>query len=196
MEFDFWLAVVLRWIHILAAVTAAGGIVFMRLALLPAMSSLAEESRTRLHEEIRLRWSKVVMWSIALLLISGLWNFFNLNSQYSLNKVPYYHMIFGIKFILAMVVFFLSSALMGRSSAFDRLRANRKLWLTVNLALVVLIICLSGILRLSDKPQKLAQIPAASKSERRREEYSLLASSGASRLEKGNYAHSTVPIES
>ncbi len=56
MEIDF-LAVVLRWMHILAAITAVGGTIFSRVALLPAASSLADEPRRVLLEGIRSRWS-------------------------------------------------------------------------------------------------------------------------------------------
>ena len=154
-----WLAIVLRWMHILAACAAVGGTIFMRLALLPAMSSLSDESRKTLHEQLGQRWGQVVKWVIAFLLISGLWNFYNINTQYDLKKIqlnhiPIYHLLFGVKFLLAVGVFFIASVLTGKSKAFDSMRAKRKFWLTLNLALMVLIVCISGVLRTVEKPKK------------------------------------------
>jgi len=150
-----WVALLLRWLHILAASAAIGGTLFMRLALAPAAESLADEPRKTLHEQVRARWSKVVMWAIVLLLVTGVWNFILINQQYNLNKAGPYHMLFGIKFLVALAVFFISSALVGRSKVFEKLRNQRKLWLTVNLVLVIVIVCISGTLRaLKDNAKK------------------------------------------
>src|ERR1700676_1743088 len=80
MEFTFTDAVALasRWLHILAAMAAVGGMMFMRFALLPAAATLADPHRAALQEAIRRRWSKVVMMSITMLLVSGLCSFITL----------------------------------------------------------------------------------------------------------------------
>lgn len=142
MDIDY-LGVVLRWMHILAATAAAGGTFFMRLALLPSVSVLPDEQRKALHEQVRSRWSKVVMLSIGLLLVSGLINVANSIP----GKPPLYHALFTFKFVLALVVFFVASALMGRSPGLARIRQNARFWLSLNATLIVIIICLSGVLR-------------------------------------------------
>ena len=53
----------------------------------------------------------------------------------------------GTKIILAFVVFFLSSALVGRSSAFEWMRSNIKTWLLVTISLAALIIAISGFVK-------------------------------------------------
>jgi uncharacterized membrane protein len=153
MEID-WLGLVFRWMHILAAITAVGGTVFMRLALLPAMAELPEESRTRLHEAIRSRWSTAIMWSIGFLLLSGVYNIIHVERTYEINRIPAYRMLFTAKLVLALGVFFLASALTGRGKATERIRQDRRLWLTVNLVLALTVVALSGVLRMTEKPRK------------------------------------------
>jgi uncharacterized membrane protein len=158
VEIDF-LGVVLRWMHILAAITAVGGTIFSRVALLPAASSLPDDPRRALLEGIRSRWSKFVAAAILLLLVSGLWNFMQMERAYKLGAL--YHALFGIKFLLAFAIFFLASALNGRSALAQKLRANARWWLTVNMTLGILVVCISGVLRGLPHPPKVAAAPAA-----------------------------------
>ena len=150
MDIDL-LGLLFRWLHILPAIAAVGGTMFMRFALLPSVQGLPDETRRGLHEAVRSRWAKVVMASIALLLLSGLYNIAIIESQ---KKVPedeqgMYRALFGIKFLLALVIFFIASALVGRSQAFDKIRQNARFWLTLNLVLAVILVCISGALRLT-----------------------------------------------
>jgi uncharacterized membrane protein len=158
VEIDF-LSVVLRWMHILAAITAVGGTIFSRVALLPAASSLPEDPRRTLLEAIRSRWSKYVAAAILLLLVSGLWNFMQMEKTYKLGAA--YHALFGIKFLLAFAIFFLASALNGRSALAQKLRANARCWLSVNMTLAILVVCISGVLRGLPHPPKTMAAPAA-----------------------------------
>src|SRR5215813_10700260 len=112
------LSLVSRWFHLVAAITAVGGTIFMRFALVPSIAVLSDEQRKSLHEQIRSRWAKLVMASIGFLLLSGLYNFILFlrdtkapewdQWRQSCNSI--YQMVFGIKFLLAMVVFFIASA--------------------------------------------------------------------------------------
>ncbi len=158
MEIDF-LGVVLRWMHILAAITAVGGTIFSRVALLPAASGLPEEPRRALLEGIRSRWSKFVAGAILFLLVSGLWNFMQMERAYKLGAL--YHALFGIKFLLAFAIFFLASVLNGRSALAQKVRANARCWLTVNMTMAILVVCISGVLRGLPHPPKIAAAPAA-----------------------------------
>jgi uncharacterized membrane protein len=153
------LSVVLRWMHILAAITAVGGTIFSRVALLPAAGSLADEPRRVLLEGIRSRWSKYIAGAILFLLVSGLWNFMQMERTYKLGAL--YHALFGIKFLLAFAIFFLASVLNGRSGLAQKLRANARCWLTVNMTLAILVVCISGVLRGLPHPPKIAAAPAA-----------------------------------
>jgi uncharacterized membrane protein len=140
------LQVVLRWMHIVPAVVAGGASIFARFALLPALSTLPDAERGRLREAIDRRWRLVVAACIGLLLVSGIANF-------ALYQAPahkgqaLYQALFGVKFLAALVVFFLASALSGRSPALAGIRANARLYAGIAAALVLLILLISGVLR-------------------------------------------------
>jgi uncharacterized membrane protein len=138
---------VLRWMHILAATAAVGGTLFARVAFLPAVETLPEDQRRAVHEAARKRWSVVVMIAIAFLLASGFVNFLFFKIKEPDLPKPGYHALFGIKFLVALAVFFLASALTGRGDAYAKIRARRKLWLTVTLGLAILVVFLSNLLR-------------------------------------------------
>jgi hypothetical protein len=59
----------------------------------------------------------------------------------------FYHPLFGIKFLLALAIFFLASMLAGRSQGTQKFRDHAARWLTVSLVLATLVVAISGILR-------------------------------------------------
>lgn len=149
MEIDP-LGLALRWMHILAAVSAVGGAIYARFALLPSLDLLGLESRASLMTAVRGRWAKVVMAAILFLIVSGLWNFFlnvNLFKSAGEKLPPIYQALFGIKFLLALGIFFLASALNGRGAATEKFRVNSRLWLNVTIALAIGVILISGVMR-------------------------------------------------
>jgi uncharacterized membrane protein len=146
VQFDY-VGILFRWFHILAAVTAVGGTIFMRMALLPSVSVLSDEQRKTLHEAVRSRWVKFVMGAILFLLVSGFYNFFMKARQLPAEYKGLYHALFGTKFLMAMVIFFVASALAGRSAAFDGIRKNARFWLTLNMVLGITVVCISGVMR-------------------------------------------------
>ena len=144
---------VFRWLHILAAIVAMGGLVFARVALLPALEAEDEATRGRIHEAIRGRWLKWVIGAITVLLVSGLVNFLVFtgdaieweNGQWL--KRTGYHALFGVKFLLAMGVFFLASGLVGRGAGTQWIRDDRARWLTVTLLTGLAVVMISGWMR-------------------------------------------------
>jgi uncharacterized membrane protein len=140
------LQIVLRWMHIVPAVVAGGAAVFSRFALMPSLATLPEAERSRLREAINGRWRLVVAACITLLLVSGLANFVMLQVPAHKGQALY-HALFGIKFLAALTVFFLASALTGRSPALAPIRANAGVYAGISAALVILILLISGVLR-------------------------------------------------
>ena len=141
------IAVLFRWMHVLAAVIAVGGAVYSRVAFLPALTQGMEEAqRKKIRDLASRRWSKVLYACIALLLVSGFYNFFTISLDKA-ERAPAYHALFGIKFLAALGVFFLGSALVGRSEALAPIRARSARWLTVTVVLAVVVILISGVLR-------------------------------------------------
>ncbi len=149
-----WLGITLRWFHVVAAIMAVGGMIFMRFALAPSIRVLADEQRQALHQQIRSRWAKMVAASILFLFVSGLWNYIRFlgdsktwGDQWRGEYNGIYQAAFGVKFLLALVIFFLASALAGRTEATKRFRQNARFWMTVNVILALIVVALSGILR-------------------------------------------------
>ena len=135
-----------RSLHIAAVIVTIGGAAFLRFALLPgAKQALEEEPHQRLREAVRKRWAHVVHAGIALLLVTGAINFIILAIPPKIDPIPY-HPIFGLKFLAALGVFMIASALLGKSPAFAKLRRNDRTWLNILLALAALVVLLSGLL--------------------------------------------------
>lgn len=141
-----WVLLGTRWLHIVAAMTAVGGMVFLRVALIPAArATLDEAAHAQLRDGIRERWSRVVMIAIAVLLLTGGFNFAYLAIPPKIHAIPY-HPIFGLKLLLALGIFFIASALVGRSPGFAQMRAENKRWLGIALFMAAIIVALSGAL--------------------------------------------------
>ena len=152
MDSQYILGLVFRWLHILAAITAVGGAVFARFVVLPALAPLSSLDRDSVNAAMRARWSKIVAAAIAFLLVSGLYNFMMITLQYRLPS--WYHPVFGVKFLSAFAIFAIAILLAGKTPAAETLRRNTKTWLNLNIALAVLVVCLSGVLRSAEKIPK------------------------------------------
>ena len=154
MDIDY-IALVSRWLHILAAITAVGGTIFIRMALVPSLGVLPDQAKKDLHEAVRGRWAKFVMAAIGFLLLSGLYNIgmIEAHKKVAVDERMLYRAVFTIKFMLALAIFFVASALVGRSAAFEKIRKNARFWLSFNLVLAIVLVCISGFLRaIRDKP--------------------------------------------
>jgi len=149
------LLLLLRWAHILAAIVAMGGLVFVRFALVPALSDVDAATRDRIHEAIRRRWLPWVTGAIAFLLVSGVVNFLLFNARVKMEgwgggewmRYTSYHALFGGKLLLAMGAFYFASALVGRSAGTQWVRDDRPKWLSVTLGLMLGVVLLSGWMR-------------------------------------------------
>lgn len=138
---------VMRWAHILAAVAAVGGVLFIRLVLMPSANAvLDEEAHQKLRAAIMKRWQHVVHTCILLFLVSGLYNYLMVTRLLHEDQ-PAYHMIFGIKFLLAIVIFALALGLTSTRGWAKPFRDQAKLWTSLLAILAVTVIALSGVLR-------------------------------------------------
>ncbi|MBU6276036.1 MAG: hypothetical protein KGQ61_05335 [Planctomycetes bacterium] len=142
-----------RWLHILAAIVAMGGLAFAHVALLPALEAEDDGTRARIHEAVRRRWLPWVIGAITALLVSGLVNYLVFTGdaieweQGAWLKRTRYHALFGVKFLLAMGVFFLASGLVGRGAGTQWIRDARRQWSTVALIVGLGVVLLSGWMR-------------------------------------------------
>jgi uncharacterized membrane protein len=142
-----YLALVSRWIHLLSVVTVVGGSIFMRYVLAPAGHAvLPEDIHQNLRTQLLARWKKFVHIGVALLLISGGYNFY-ITLRDGVEPMPY-HAIFSVKFLLAMGVFFVAIALTSTSPGFASLHKNRHKWMSILVMLAVTVILLSSVLKM------------------------------------------------
>lgn len=139
----FLLSVVSRWVHVGTAVVLIGGLTVLRFVVAPALAG-----NTAMLEDIRQRWKKFVHAGIALFLISGFVNYFQAMSTHKGDGL--YHGLIGTKIILALVAFFIASALVGRSAGTQKFRDQSAKWKTVVLLLAAVIIAMSGFVKVRD----------------------------------------------
>ena len=136
-----------------------GGAIFTRFVLMPAAAELPDDQHLALKERLRVRWSKIVMWGILALLVSGFYNY--ISGMPLHRKQPLYHALMGTKMLLAFVAFFLASVLSGRSAKFAPLRANAKKWLGVLIAITAIVSGIGGVLRIGkpSSPSPVMMMP-------------------------------------
>ena len=156
---ELLLPLIIRWIHILSAIAAIGAPFIVRFALMPAAEkTLSEEQHQQLRDAINARWKHIVYLLITLFILTGLYLFLvptRVNGvlvtarwkDFSPRDKSIYHAIFGIKMIAALGIFFLASALAGRTKALAPIRKNRKIFLTLLLTLGILAVICAVIMR-------------------------------------------------
>jgi len=152
-----------RWAHVGTAIVLIGGSVFMRFALLPAAAKLSDEEHDKLREGIMSTWRKFIRIGILLFIISGFYNFSRMVPNHKGDSL--YHALVGTKILLAFAVFFLASALAGRSKTFEGMRQNRKKWLTVTVLLAAIIVGISGFVKVRKYTPPVDAAPTAANSE-------------------------------
>jgi uncharacterized membrane protein len=147
MEFPFLLN---RWFHLAAVIVAVGGTVFVRFVLHPALkSALTDDAAQSLRETLFRRWGRVLHVCITILIVTGTYNAIVQLPRHPAvtGHAPVYHIVFGVKLVLALGLFFIATALTGRSRTFEGMRKKRPLWLAVSIALAAAIVLLSNILK-------------------------------------------------
>lgn len=150
MDIAAALPIIMRWVHIGSAMVAVGAPFFVRFALMPAASqTLDPTAHQALRDAINARWRKVVYGLITLFLISGSYTFLVVApwKHMAPDDRRLYHMLFGIKVLAAFTIFFLASALAGRTAGLAPFRKQAELWLGVLLLAAAVILVCSGLLR-------------------------------------------------
>ena len=147
-----------RWFHIWFAALVLGGTVFQWFALGPAVKDLTDAQKPLFREWINARWRLAVMVSSLVLLVTGFYNY--LAVMRPLHKGDsIYHMLMGIKILLAFVVFFFSAVLAGRSPKFEKMRRRSGMWNLVLIALLTGIVAIGGYLKVAHPPARLIEPP-------------------------------------
>jgi hypothetical protein len=144
MDAMFFVRVVSRILHILAAIILGGGLFYIR-------SILSHAGADACFADRRAAWARWVGIMSLLLLASGLFNLFAIirDARDAGEKLPAaYHALFGVKFLLGLLVMFIAAILAGRTQLADRFRMNMRRWLNVAWGAVIAIVVIGALLRM------------------------------------------------
>ncbi len=140
---NFVLTVVLRVMHILGAIILVGGLFYQRSILLPGGVDACFANRRQV-------WAKWVGIATLFLLASGLYNFITILRVAKFEGTPLpptYHALFGVKFLLGLLVMFLAAILAGKTEAAEKFRQKMGTWLNVAWTASLAIIVIAAIMR-------------------------------------------------
>ncbi len=144
MDAQLSFRIVSRALHIVCAIILGGGIFYIR-------SILAQAGPDACFADRRQVWARWVAFASAILLASGLFNFWVILQD---SKLPgarplggTYHMLFGIKLLLGLGVMFIAALVAGKTAAADRARANLRRWLNYAWTGVLAIVIIGAMLR-------------------------------------------------
>ncbi len=152
-----WFAIISRWTHVGTAIVLVGGTFFLRFVLAPVAAQFPDADQTRLKSLVMTAWKKFIHVGIVLFLVSGFYNYLIVATPlHKGDKV--YHPLIGTKILLALGMFFIASALVGQSTAFEGMRKRATFWQSAILVLATIIVGISGFAKVALK----ATTPAAS----------------------------------
>lgn len=150
MDANYWIAIASRVLHILSTAILIGGLCYLRLVVTPSMIT-SDDSAQAFFSGRRAAWARWVMIATAFLILSGLYNLL-FATIFPHEKLPAkYHMLFGIKFLLSLYIFFVAAALAGTTSLAERMRSSARVWLNSALVAAVVLLTLAAVLRSYEK---------------------------------------------
>jgi len=132
------LAVSMRWIHITSVVTLIGGFIFAKLALAPALATVAEPERGSLGKKVVVNFRPWLYTVLVTVIGSGLYNYLTKPSY-----PPHYHMWIGIKLLFALHIF--AVAVLYTIPDAEEVKRNR--WLSGMIVSGLIIFAISAYLR-------------------------------------------------
>jgi hypothetical protein len=94
------LSILMMAAHILCALTLVGGALAWRYGAIPGIQLLESGTRVKVDNAIASAWRPAVIIAILGVLLTGIYNLINAGQQ-----SPRFHMVFGIKMLLALHVF-------------------------------------------------------------------------------------------
>jgi hypothetical protein len=142
---DNMISLISRWMHILPAVVMVGGAIFTQLVLCPSLDGNDPENAVK--QQVKRKWSKVIMICASLLLLSGLYNTMTIIRA---EEPPegMYHGLLGLKIILVFSIFYISSMLAGKSDAALKFQEKEAMWGKLNMYAAIVVVLLAGGMRM------------------------------------------------
>jgi len=139
---------VMQWLHVLAAVLVIGGIFFLRFILCPSLQKLGpdqDSAKMQILQSTIRKFKVVIHTSIAILLLTGIHRL--VKTLPLVKDWSQYHMLIGIKILLALVLFTIAILLTLPGEKPNLFQRNRDRWLLASFVLGALIILISATLR-------------------------------------------------
>ena len=155
MDAAIALPALMRWIHMLSAIAVAGSIFFFLLVLRPAVAkALSAEQHAALREPLMRRWKMLIHPSIVLFLVSGFYNYLAVTAPAHEGQ-GLYHALFGIKFLLALVLFALAIVLTSTREWSIKMRESRGAWIALGLITLVIVL-IAGLMKVLPAAETIA----------------------------------------
>jgi hypothetical protein len=136
--------IVSRALHLLCAIILGGGVFYIRSVLADAGPEACVAGR----RQVGARWIAV---AATVLIATGLFNYIAYvrddKAPGATELPPTYHMMFGIKFLLALGVMGIASVIAGKTAVAERVRANMPWWLNIAWTLVMAIVVVGAMMR-------------------------------------------------
>lgn len=154
MDVAWAILLVSRVLHIAGAGAIFGGLVYLKRVVAP-LATDASDKEEALYRGRRSAWAGIVMAATALLLLSGTLNIYTIVVGSEKMPAPY-HMMFGVKFLLAMFVFFVAAGTAGKSPMATNMQASARKWLNLAIGALLLIFALGAAMRTFEKTPRAA----------------------------------------
>lgn len=149
-----------RVLHTASAAVLLGGLVYLKKVVAP-LAVGSDDPTEALFRGARSKWAGLVMLSTTFLIFSGVFNLYNITMAYE--PLPgSYHMLFGIKFLLAAFVFVVAAISGGKSAKAIEMQKSIQKWLTFGISAALLVFVLGAAMRSYEKvPKTMEDVPAA-----------------------------------
>ncbi|HSI36373.1 MAG: hypothetical protein ACAI43_17290 [Phycisphaerae bacterium] len=152
------LVVASRYLHVIAAVCAVGGAVFIRFVLPAGLAQADAGSRDAVFLRCRKVFKIIVHASVTFLLLTGVYNALrNWNDYKLVTPKGLAHGLFGGHALLGVIVIAVSLWLLAPAQP----RAGHKKWMGLNVGLMFVLILLASTLNFVRTSAIKAHVPAA-----------------------------------
>ncbi len=151
MDGDFWISLVMRWLHVGSALVGLGAIVAVRFVLLPALRGQADGEG--IYDRVRPVLKTVVHSALGLAILTGFYNYVVVSipavrekreAVDAVSAFAAYHPVMGLKIILSLALFGIGAMLIKPVPAFHE---KRDTWYTVGVVLGFLVLLAGAFMR-------------------------------------------------
>jgi uncharacterized membrane protein len=137
-----FLFILSRWVHVVSACVALGGVFFMWVVLPRGLGHLEPDQRDAVLLPIRRTFKMVMHSAILLLLVTGIYNSTVNWGRYNLDP-PVLHSLWGVHVLLALIAITIAAVVL----AGRRPSASSGMWLGVNLVILLLVVAAASSLK-------------------------------------------------